>query len=658
VSPALIASLADALPPLEGLDPVARLARLREDQRQRWLRGQRVPAEAYRLACPALGTDSETFLDLVYSEFLLRRQLGESPAVSEYVERFAPYAATLERQFAVGAALETRMPSGGEARGTVSLAVGESVSEAETTSPAKVSSVPAGVPGFEILGVLGEGGMGVVYKARQVGLNRLVALKMIRPRGLGEQALVRFHVEAEAVARLKHPNIVPVYAFGEQQGQPYFALEYVPGGSLSQRLVGGPWPPRKAAELMATLAGALHHAHERGILHRDLKPANVLLDEQGQPYLTDFGLARSMHGDSGLTLDGALMGTPQYMAPEQAQGQGHRAGPAADVFGLGAILYHLLTGRPPYEAGGNLSVLVRQASECQVTPPRRVNPRVPRTLDRICMKALSADPARRYPSAAALEQDLHRYLRRPRRMAVAGATVAGLLAVAVLAWPRNQGVPSGQAVLPSPPGASAVRAEPRPAVLSGDLTVRVWSSGARGKHGLRVQDLGALPVRTGEQVHLEARLTEPAYVYLLWVDGKGEVDALYPWGRDQDWKSPPPPAGPKQVVHSPAEVQEGWPIEGSGGLETVLLLARRTPLPADVKLAEVLGRIPPAPLGPDLGEVVMRGFDREQPSVSEDMHRRPGKQKQDIDDALLHLMGRLRPHFETIRAVQFAHQGP
>jgi predicted Ser/Thr protein kinase len=663
VSQALVAFLSDALASLEGWDAAARLAGLRADQRRRWVRGQRVPAEAYRLACPWLKDNRETFLDLVYCEWLLRQELGERPTSLEYRQRFPQHAETIQKQFAVGRALETPPPEGSPAGSTIDAPPPAPQRQgAEVKADPFVTTAPPGplpeppgitVPGFEVLGKLGEGGMGVVYKAQQVGLNRLVALKMIRPRrGLGARVLSRFRAEAEAVAWLKHPHIVPVYAFGEHDGQPYFALEYVVGGSLADRLEGRAWPTRPAVELVATLAGAIQHAHERGIIHRDLKPANVLLDEEGRPHITDFGLAHRVQEGEGLTLDGDVLGTPGYMAPEQAVGLAKEVGPAADIFGLGAILYNLLTGLPPHQ-GPDVRTTLREAAAGRVVPLRQVNPRVSRRLERICMKALAADPTQRHSSAAALEQDLRRYLARPRLLAVAGVTAAlvVLILLAALGWPWSSPTPA------TVPHDDSVAALPS-TVLSGNLTVRVWTPGVRLKRGLKVEDPGALPVRTGEQVHVEAHLTEPAFVYILWVDGKGEVDALYPWSREQDWKGPPPSVEPKQVVHSPPEIEKGWPIEGPSGLETVLLLARRTPLPAEVKLAEVLGKIPPAPLGPDLREVVVRGFDRDRPSEPMDLHRRPAKEAREIDDALLHLLGKLQPHFEMIRAVQFAHQGP
>jgi hypothetical protein len=266
------------------------------------------------------------------------------------------------------------------------------------------------VPGYEILGELSRGGMGVVFKARQVSLKRVVALKMLRDGVLaGPGELARFRREAEAVARLQHPHVVQIHEIGEAEGRPFFSLEYVEGGSLAQKLGGTPLPSRQAALLAEPLARAVHAAHQRGIIHRDLKPANVLLTADGQPKITDFGLARHLDADPGQTPSGAVVGTPSYMAPEQAGGKARQAGPAADVYALGAILYELLTGRPPFRAATPLDTVLQVMSE-EPVPPSRLQPKVARDLETICLKCLNKEPDRRYASAADLADDLHRYL--------------------------------------------------------------------------------------------------------------------------------------------------------------------------------------------------------------------------------------------------------
>ena len=279
-------------------------------------------------------------------------------------------------------------------------------------TPAPATPLTAELPvirGYEVQGVLGRGGMGVVYKAWHLRLNRPVALKMLLagPHAAPEQ-LERFLREAEAEAGLCHPNVVQVYDVGDVDGRPYLAMELVEGGSLAQKLAGAPLPARQAAALVAVVAEAIQVAHQSGIVHRDLTPANVLLTADGIPKVTDFGLARRLEGGAGLTLTGAPMGTPSYMAPEQARGDKGALGPATDVYALGAILYECLTGRPPFRAETATATLQQVVAD-EAVSPARLNRRVPRDLETICLKCLEKDRHRRYPSAAALADDLRRF---------------------------------------------------------------------------------------------------------------------------------------------------------------------------------------------------------------------------------------------------------
>jgi serine/threonine-protein kinase len=266
------------------------------------------------------------------------------------------------------------------------------------------------IPGYEVLEELGAGGMGIVYRARQLCLGRVVALKTIRGRGHAPApALARFRAEAEAVARLQHPNVVQIYEVGEHDGLPYLCLELVEGGSLASRIARDGFAPREAARLLEVVARAVHAAHEQGIIHRDLKPANVLLAVDGTPKITDFGLAKCLDGTAAQTQSGDVLGTPAYMAPEQAAGRSREVGPAADVYALGAILYELLTGRPPFRSEDRLDLLL-QVLEREPDGPRVHNRSIEPSLEAICLKCLEKAAEDRYPSALALAEDLAAYL--------------------------------------------------------------------------------------------------------------------------------------------------------------------------------------------------------------------------------------------------------
>ncbi|HMO65426.1 MAG TPA: serine/threonine-protein kinase, partial [Verrucomicrobiota bacterium] len=262
---------------------------------------------------------------------------------------------------------------------------------------------------YELIEEIARGGMGVVYRARQRGLGRDVAVKVILAgRFASREMALRFRAEAEAAAQLRHPHIVAIHQTGEHEGQPFFSMDYVPGGNLATLVRGGPLPPRRAVELVRAIAGAVHYAHERGILHRDLKPSNILLDEDGRPVITDFGLARRVEKDSFLTVTGQVLGSPNFMPPEQA-GAKLKAGRHSDVYALGGILFYLLTGRPPFLAE-TVPETLQQVLQHEPVSPRLLNPAVPRDLETICLKCLEKVPGRRYASAQELEEELGRVL--------------------------------------------------------------------------------------------------------------------------------------------------------------------------------------------------------------------------------------------------------
>ncbi len=335
---------------------------------------------------------------------LLRRR---NPAWVAHLEKLEAFFGSIEQAFNGGPpphAITTVSEATGPYTPAVSSAAGPPPSRnaQEPRQPVPV------VRGYEILGVLGKGGMGIVYKARQVKADRIVALKMIL---IGGQAaphdLARFQTESESIASLQHPHIVQVYEVGDYEGLPFFSLEYCPGGSLKQKLGGTPLPPRDGATLVAQLARAIQAIHKRGIIHRDLKPANVLLGEGGFWKVADFGLAKKL-AEVSETMTGAVIGTPSYMAPEQAAGRIHDLGPRTDVYGLGAILYEVLTGRPPFNSPSLVETL-EQVRFQEPVLPRRLQPTVPRDLEMVCLKCLEKEPTKRYGSAGALADDLERF---------------------------------------------------------------------------------------------------------------------------------------------------------------------------------------------------------------------------------------------------------
>ncbi len=401
----------------------------RADLLRRWQRGERIRAEDCLLRHPTLQNDAEVLLDLLCTEAAVRLAQGETLHIEEYVRRLPQLAAPIRQHLEAMAAThaepsptpfldpvaDTLVPASPAPGQTDTLMHDtEGLEPPQTGHPSPVptmypGSIPCEMVGdYEVLGELGRGGMGVVYRARQRRLNRVVALKMILAGShAGPEELSRFRREAAAIACLQHPNIVQVHESGEYQGKPFFSLEFIDGGSLDRKLNAAPLPPREAAALVETLARAMHAAHEQGIIHRDLKPANVLLTKDGTPKITDFGLAKKLD-EAGLSLSGAVMGTPSYMAPEQASGQVRAIDARTDVYALGAVLYECLTGRPPFRAATAMDTLM-QVLQNEPVPPGRLAARCPRELETICLKCLEKQQDKRYDTAVSLAEDLRRF---------------------------------------------------------------------------------------------------------------------------------------------------------------------------------------------------------------------------------------------------------
>jgi WD40 repeat protein/tRNA A-37 threonylcarbamoyl transferase component Bud32 len=501
VSDSPLATLADLHAPL-----ARAVERICTQFEESWVAGGR-PVIEERLAEVPVQARGVLLAELLRLELAYRRRAGEQPQVADYRRRFPDDAGLVEAVFALAlrgkpavagtlaaegpdadttraglpepfsSAVDQAIPTTAWAPGGLPQRLPEPERVPETRVP-QAAPCPDGaalveVPGYEILGLLGKGGMGVVYKARHQRLNRVVALKMIlHGEHADRQEHRRFHAEAEAVARLQHPNVVQIFDVGECAGLPYFALEYCEGGSLADKLDGTPWEAPRAARLVETLARAMQAAHSAGLVHRDLKPANVLLAADGTLKVTDFGLVKWLD-QQGRTQTGAVVGTPSYMAPEQAGGK-KDVGPAADVYALGSILYELLVGRPPFKAATPLDTLLQVVGEEPVAV-RRLQPQVPKDLETVCHKCLEKDPRKRYRSAEALAEDLRRFVAgepvaaRPvgvvgrgvrwarRRPAVAGllgvVALVAAVGVAGIAWAYGEEVRQRNAA-----SAEAVRA--------------------------------------------------------------------------------------------------------------------------------------------------------------------------------------------------------
>jgi serine/threonine-protein kinase len=357
------------------------------------------------------GIPGDALLAAILDELAAAKRAGLEPDVEQAIARHPELAAEIRSLWATVWVAEEMARSLFPAMATVDYA------EATIETSDRGSPSTAGHPfgDYLLLEELGRGGMGVVSRAREVNRGRVVALKRIlRGAEATSQDIERFRVETQAASRLAHPNVVPVFHVGECDDQPFFTMQYVEGTTLARKLVDGPMPAADAARLLVPVCRAIHYAHERGVIHRDLKPSNILIDLQGHPYVSDFGLARRIDVDPSLTPSGALLGTPSYMAPEQAghpsAGGQSAVGPASDVYSLGAILYHMLTGRPPFQAATPAETILL-ALEHDPIPPRALNPRVSPDIEMIALKCLQKSPALRYPTAEAMADDLDAFIR-------------------------------------------------------------------------------------------------------------------------------------------------------------------------------------------------------------------------------------------------------
>lgn len=573
---------------------------------------------------------------------------------------------------------------------------GDPTIDSEPTSEDNLKSFPL-VPGYEIVKELGFGGMGIVYQARDLKLKRTVAIKMILSEKLpSQEKKERFSLEAEVIARMEHPHIVRIFSCDEQEGNPYFIMEYVSGGNLDKKVRGQPQPIHDAAHLVLLLARAVHSAHEGGVVHRDLKPGNILLgpptpepalnSAYGCPKIADFGLARRLDEKNEITLEGAVLGTAYYMAPEQARGRSDLIGPATDIYALGGIMYTLLAGKPPFKGGSTVDTILQMISQPVESLQKHRND-IPEELEAICFKCLEKDPNNRYSSAKDLavalkdfldsrksevtrsETDVAPLQEKRRRLPILVMLLA-MIPVIVLA------LFVGSFFLPQSPEVSRKDNNNKE---SGQITetgkkgvqqpfkvefdVRIWTPD-KSKRGWSLTSAGAMPVHNGDLLQLEVKLNRPAFVYMIWLDSEGGSWPLYPWNPDNEIKitklNVTTPKLPETIhVKCPPEGDMGWRMEGSTGMETMLLLVRTEPLLSGSLLAKALGSPKPPDFENEKEVVVLRGAAKNSSFKLFESSRRPALKAEKIDDDLLQLLNHLKRelNLDAVQAIRFAHKG-
>jgi tRNA A-37 threonylcarbamoyl transferase component Bud32 len=601
--------------------PAARLVELlRADQRQRWQRGERVPAEAYLRDHTAVQSDEEAALDLIYSEFVLREDLGETPTFEEYFQRFPQYRPRLERQFRVHQAL-----AWGSTEGRAGSTGGQ--------GGGPDAAPPAVIGKYQVVQALDGGGQARVFRALHPGLGKDVVIKLSRqPLRLGSADRDRLLAEGRILAQLEHPNLARVFDLDLHEDRVFLVMEYVRGRTLEQCAREGRLAPRQAAALVAKVARALAVAHARGVTHHDLKPRNILIDETGEPRLIDFGLARVRDAwEEDAVASGAVWGTAAYMAPEQARGEVERVGPCSDVFGLGAVLHMLLVGAPPF-AGATVGQSLERARRCDWDRAALRRVAVPRRLASACERALAAEPAGRYPRAEDLAADLEACAR-PRRLPVVLLVVGVvlLLAVAALGWaalgPKATGPTLGNKVVAARPVS---------------LTLRIW------RNGQPVNLLGAAPLQAGDDLRIEAEAPEDAYAAVFLFTSEGRL-------RELAARVPAADAGPLAYPEVPGKAA---PLVGPPGTEVVLVCGGASGPVSSDEVRELWQSAGPWPALP--GQTVLR-LDRERVVVVQrdrdvglphDVPDPEGEVRRRLEEAGRRLSGR----FECVAALAVAHR--
>ncbi len=520
---------------------------------------------------------------------------------------------------------------------------------------------------YQVVRLLGKGSFGSVYLAEDSALGRQVAVKVTRP---SSQATAEgsSQEEAQTLARLDHPAIVPVFDLGSlPSGEHYTVAKYIRGQSLADRMMSGSLTPADAAAILAQVCEGLHHAHQQGIFHRDIKPANILLDDKGQALVADFGLAVSE--DQQQTHRGEVSGSPGYMSPEQVRGDVHLLDGRADIWGVGVILYEALTGKRPFSESSRQQ-LFEEILGKEPKPPRLMDAAIPVELECITLRCLRKEIADRYATASDVAKDLRRWLteqgaaatlavnRSPgqRGLLAVGVGIVMLLVAALVIWRLVGNAAESTADTKGSVATSLSPAQPAAEPVSGQISLRIWSPQQPERRGKLLDEPGMLPLAADDQVRVEAELSRPAYAYILWVDGQGKVSPVYPW-TPGDWSQRPEVETKVARLSLPEQLDTGWELEPSTGMETLLLLGRDEPLPRDVDLQLLLAGLP---LQVRQDPRSLAWFDNGVPR--QDTVRGPRFfDPKKIDDPLLAthqaLQERLGTRFTFLRAVSFASRG-
>lgn len=604
----------------------------------------------------------ELLRELLTLELTYRERAGQRPTREEYCDRFPSHQVIVERVFQEYSRqfVETQ-----QLRST------EIGSNAEAPAASSLRDEPSleRLGRYEIEGLLGSGTFGAVYLATDTELNRRVAIKVPHSKVFhDETAVAKFIAEARTVAKLKHPGIVSIYDVGRSDdGKPYLVMEYVAGRTLDQLIKSEAMSTPEVVELAAQLADAVGYAHREGIVHRDLKPANVLVSDAGTVHVTDFGLA--VDEQSQREKAGEFAGTLAYMSPEQVRAETHHLDGRCDIWALGVMIYEMLLNRRPF-GGESIKEMSDEILHREPKPPRQIREDLPPELEQIVLKCCQKEISRRYTTASDVAADLRRVTAASSRAGLEPAPAiepAGELSGN--SGHTNPSVFAGRplaitlvltgliifgVLIAWSPWRASSNSEETP--WAGNIDVLVWNEQVPNRVGLGLHEAGVLPLRPKDQVRVTARVDRPAYLYIVWIDSEGVPLPIYPWDAG-DWDSRPDREAPVDSVDLPADLGGGWEIHGQPGMESLLLLARDTPLPESVSLQSLLEEQGTQKW--QTGESLVEFENGELVTFEQDQTRGPKSfAVTDLNDPVMTLQrkirDKLRPHFEYVRTISFA----